>query len=104
MNAEKKTILDLLKLRLGIKSTSRDYALMANIEGILSEFTDIHGYEVDLTKPHVQMFIVDYADWRYSNRGELGAMPRHLQFRLHNLEISQRGESLWQKEDIEKER
>ena len=35
------------------------------------------------------MFIVDYSTWRYQSRDEAKGMPRHLQFRLHNIFISQ---------------
>lgn len=90
---EKDTILSLLKLRLGIKTDKRDEALKAVIDSIISEFEDIKGINLDLSKMHEIMLIVDLADWRYSNRGETGAMPRHLQFRLHNLEISKVGKS-----------
>mgnify|MGYP006928713294 FL=1 len=34
------------------------------------------------------MFIVDYACYRYESKGEYEDMPRHLQWRLHNLAIS----------------
>lgn len=91
---DRQIILDLLKIRLGIKSDARDKILKANVDGIISELEKIHGYTLDLSKAHLKMFIVDYADWRYSNRGKLGAMPRHLQYRLHNLEISQGGETV----------
>jgi len=42
---------------------------------------------LDGTNPYHLMFVVDYATWRYQSRDSDGAMPRHLQFRLHNLMI-----------------
>lgn len=86
------TILDLLKLRLGITSNKRDQILTSIIQGVQSELENQQGYVLDYSRPDILMFMVDICDWRYSNRGENGPLPRHLQFRFHNLEISQGGE------------
>ena len=88
----KKQVLELLKLRLGIKSDKRDKTLEAIIESIIHEFENVKGYQIEYDNYFEIMLIVDYADWRYSNRGESGAMPRHLQYRLHNLELSKRAD------------
>lgn len=77
--------LSLLKARLGISSNVRDEYLLAIIKGIRSELIDLYGVVLDDDSPHQLMFIVDYATYRYQNKEESGAMPRHLQFRLHNL-------------------
>jgi len=79
--------LNLVKARLGISTTARDAYLTAIIEGVVSELTQIQGIALNENIPSHLMFVADYAEFRYSNR-EHPAMPRMLQFRLHNLMIS----------------
>jgi len=86
-------VLDLVKARLGISSTVRDTYLTAIIEGVITELEDAQGLVLDDANPYHLMFVVDYATWRYQNRDSEGAMPRHLQFRLHNLMIHANKES-----------
>lgn len=88
---ETTTILQLVKDRLGIRSNLRDGYLLAIIEGIISELEDVQGLVLDSTSPNHLIFIVDYAAWRYENAGKQEGMPRHLQFRLHNLVIKKAG-------------
>ena len=80
-------VLELAKARLGITTVVRDVYLTAIIEGIIKELTDEKGLVLDGTNPYHLMFVVDFATWRYQSRDESGAMPRHLQYRLHNLMI-----------------
>ena len=47
----------------------------------------MQGLSLDMDNPHHLMFVVDLATWRYQNRDTMEAMPRHLQFRLHNMMI-----------------
>lgn len=88
------TVLDLVKARLGISSTVRDTYLTAIIEGVITELEDAQGLVLDDANPYHLMFVVDYSTWRYESVREPGnapagrvllSMPRHLQFRLHNL-------------------
>lgn len=81
------TIVALVKERLGIKTNVRDTYLTAIVEGIIKELGDEKGLVLDGTNLYHLMFIVDYAVWRYQSRDSDGTMPRHLQFRLHNLII-----------------
>ena len=78
--------LPLLKSRLGISTSVRDSYLTRIIEGIEDELTTIQGIVLDTQNSAHLMFVVDYADYRYSNRDN-PMMPRHLQWRLHNLVI-----------------
>jgi len=80
-------IVSLVKERLGIKTNVRDTYLTAIVVGVITELEDEKGLALDGANPYHQMFVVDYATWRYQSRDESGAMPRHLQFRLHNLMI-----------------
>lgn len=87
------TVLTLVKARLGRSSTIRDPYIMAIIESVMWELEDEKGLALDGANPYHLMFVVDYATWRYQNRDQPGAMPRHLQFRLHNLMIHAGGDT-----------
>lgn len=80
-------IVSLVKERLGIKTNVRDTYLTAIVNGVVRELEDEKGLVLDGTSPYHLIFVVDYATWRYQSRDSDGAMPRHLQFRLHNLII-----------------
>lgn len=80
-------IKELVKARLGISSTVRDTYILAIINGIISELEGIQGITLDATDNAHLMFVVDYAEYRYSNRGN-PTIPRHLQWRLHNLMLN----------------
>ena len=80
-------ILGLVKAKLGISTTIRDTYLQAIINGVVTELEDEKGLVLDSTNSYHLLFIVDYATWRYESKDKEGAMPRHLQFRLHNLVI-----------------
>jgi len=82
------TVLELVKARIGITSKVRNEYLTVIIESVVSELEDVQGLSVDLDSPHILMFVVDFATWRYQNRDTHDGMPRHLQFRLHNLIVS----------------
>ena len=80
-------IVSLVKERLGIKSTVRDTYLTAIVDGVIKELEDEKGLVLDGANPYHLMFVVDYATWRYQSRDSDAGLPRHLQFRLHNLII-----------------
>lgn len=80
--------LNLVKARLGISTTVRDEYLTAIIEGVKTELAEEKGLVLDSANPYHLMFIVDFASWRYLNRDSADGIPRHLQFRLHNMMIS----------------
>ena len=80
-------VLELVKARLGITTAVRDTYLTAIISGVIDELEKEKGIQLDSDNAHHLMFVVDFAIWRYQSRDESGAMPRHLQFRLHNLMI-----------------
>lgn len=81
------TVVSLVKERLGIKTTVRDTYLTAIAEGVTKELEDEKGLVLDGTNSYHLMFVVDYVTWRYQSRDSDGAMPRHLQYRLHNLVV-----------------
>lgn len=85
------TILQLVKARLGITSPVRDTYLTAIVEAVKHELTDEKGILLEANNPNHLMFVVDLATWRYESKDNTGAMPRHLQYRLHNLVIHNGG-------------
>lgn len=78
-------VVSLVKERLGIKTAVRDTYLTAVVQGVLSEMEDEKGLVLDGNNPNHLMFVVDYATWRYQSRDSEGSLPRHLQYRLHNM-------------------
>lgn len=89
----------LTKARLGLTSSVRDELLQANIRALVDELTREKGLSLDWDSPSHLMFVVDYATWRYQSVAETTVngvlpMPRHLQYRLHNLMLaSDRGDA-----------
>ena len=81
------TAVDLVKDRLGIRSNVRDTYITSITNAVVTELEEEKGLAIDLANPYHLMFVVDYATWRYQSRDSDGAMPRHLQYRLHNLMI-----------------
>lgn len=96
MNTE--TVLQLVKARLGITTNVRDSYIEAIVQGVITELEDEKGLALDGANPYHLMFVVDYATWRYQSVIEPShipgkvplPMPRHLQFRLHNLIVKQK--------------
>jgi len=84
---QKGTAISLVKERLGIRTNVRDSYITAIVDGVIKELEDEKGLALDGANPYHLMFVVDYATWRYQSRDSDGAMPRHLQYRLHNLMI-----------------
>lgn len=85
------TVLGVVKERLGLRSAARESYLLAIIDGVVKELEDEKGLALDGTNPYHLLFVVDYVTWRYqsvNDDGKYGApLPRHLQYRLHNLVI-----------------
>ena len=86
------TILGLVKAKIGLSGSVRDTYITAIINGVIEELEDEKGLKLDGDSPHHLIFIVDYVTWRYQSRDTDGAMPRHLQYRLHNLIIHNGGD------------
>lgn len=80
-------ILALAKEILGIRTAVRDTLLAAIVASVVKELTDEKGIALKETDANHLMFCADLSVWRYQSRDEPGGMPRHLQFRLHNLMI-----------------
>lgn len=86
------TILGLVKAKIGLSGSVRDTYITAIINGVIEELKDEKGLALDGDSPYHLIFVVDYVTWRYQSRDTDGAMPRHLQYRLHNLIIHNGGD------------
>lgn len=84
---------DLIKARLGLTGDARDDYITAITNGVIKELEDEKGLVLDSANPYHLMFVVDFSVWRYQNRDIPGAMPRHLQYRLHGLCIHTGGDA-----------
>jgi len=78
--------LTLVKARIGISSSVRDGLLMATLSAVIEELEN----KLSLSSASHLMFVVDLTTWRYQSVSEKALsgslpMPRHLQYRLHNL-------------------
>ena len=79
-------ILGLVKATLGYKSAVRDELLKAIIKSIVDELEIQKRITLKYDNSEHLMFIVDYAVFRYENKGA-GTLPRNLEYRLRNLII-----------------
>ena len=79
-------ILNLVKATLGYKSAVRDELLKVIIKSVADELEIQKRIKLDFENAEHLMFIVDYAVFRYENKGA-GVMPRNLEYRLRNLII-----------------
>ena len=85
--------LPIFKSKLGITSTVRDDYLSAILDGVVEELTSIQGIDLVETNPAHLMFVIDYAEYRYNHRDN-PTLPRHLQWRLHNLMLKGGGSNV----------
>lgn len=81
-------LLELLKLKLGISTDLRDKPLKKIISSVITELTENLGADLVSNRADHEMFVVDFAAYRYEGGVD---MPRHLQWRLHNLQVSSKG-------------
>lgn len=79
-------ILGLVKATLGYKSIVRDELLKVIIKSIIDELEIQKRITLKYDNSEHLMFIVDYAVFRYENKGG-GIIPRNLEYRLRNLII-----------------
>ena len=79
-------ILGLVKATLGYKSSVRDELLKVIVKSVVDELEIQKRIKLDFENAEHLMFIVDYAVFRYENKGG-GTIPRNLEYRLRNLII-----------------
>ena len=83
-------ILSLVKATLGYKSSVRDELFKVIIKSIVDELEIQKRITLKYDNAEHLMFIVDYACFRYENKGA-GTLPRNLEYRLRNLMVKYGG-------------
>jgi hypothetical protein len=83
------TILNLLKIDLGITHNVRDAFFIQLIKGSIKEI-ERRGITLDDDRADDQMLIVDYAAWSYRKRQEDIPLANNIQHRLRNRIIEER--------------
>lgn len=83
------TLLNLLKIDLGITHNLRDAFFIKLIEGTIKEI-ERRGITPDLNSADDQMLICDYAAWAYRKRAEDTPLAQNIQHRLRNRIIKER--------------
>ena len=84
---EQTQILALLKAKLGISGAFRDEYLNHLILSVQDEIKKQKKIKLDTNRYDHMDFLIDYSAFRYDNRDNNILMPKHLQYRLHNLLI-----------------
>jgi len=83
------TVLEMLKVDLGISHQSRDGYLNNVIQGCVEELKD-KGIMLDLEQTDDVMLLSDYAAWRYRKRTEDVPLAKNLDLRIKNARTKER--------------
>jgi len=83
------TLLNLLKLDMGITHNLRDAFFMKLLDGTMQEIKR-RGITLDLNSADDQMLVVDYASWMYRKRQEDVPLASNIQHRIRNRIIKER--------------
>ena len=78
-------LLEILKAKLGISGTFRDEYLKHLLKSVTEEIKKQKNIKLKTERYDHMDFLIDYAAFRYDNRDNNILMPKHLQYRLHNL-------------------
>jgi hypothetical protein len=83
------TILNLLKLDLGIQHTLRDAFFIQLVKGTIGEI-EKRGIKLDLNNASDQMLVSDYSAWIYRKRQEDIPLANNIRQRLRTRIIEER--------------
>lgn len=83
------TLLNLLKLDLGITHNLRDAFFLQLLDGTIKEI-ERRGITLNLNSADDQMLVVDYATWTYRKRQEDVPLASNIQHRIRNRIIQER--------------
>lgn len=83
------TVLEMLKVDLGISHQSRDVYLNNVIQGCVEELKG-KGIMLDLDQTDDVMLLSDYAAWRYRKRTEDVPLAKNLDLRIKNAITKER--------------
>ena len=84
-----KTVLEMLKVDLGISHTARDVYLNNAIQGCAEELKD-KGITLDLNNVDDVMLLSDFTAWRYRKRTEDIPLSKNLDLRIKNARTKER--------------
>jgi hypothetical protein len=83
------TIINLLKLDLGIQHNLRDAFFIQLVKGTIGEI-EKRGIKLDLNNASDQMLVSDYSAWVYRKRQEDLPLANNIRTRLRNRIIEER--------------
>jgi hypothetical protein len=83
------TIINLLKLDLGIQHNLRDAFFIQLVKGTIGEI-EKRGIKLDLNNASDQMLVSDYSAWVYRKRQEDLPLANNIKTRLRNRIIEER--------------
>lgn len=83
------TVLEMLKVDLGITHNLRDTYFNAQISACQNELAE-KGIVLDLDTVSDQMLLADYTAWKYRNRTEDKPLADNLKWRIRNRIIKER--------------
>lgn len=86
------TVLQLLKMDLGISHTGRDTFFKALLASSQKEI-EKKGFKLNLEDVEDQVLLSDYAAWRYRKRAEDVPLARNLNLRIKDRIVKARGEN-----------
>ena len=86
------TILELLKIDLGITHNERDTYFNALIYTAVKELK-ARGIDIDIEVIEDQILIADYSAWTYRKRQEDVPLARNLEWRIRNRIVKKRAEA-----------
>lgn len=86
---EHSNVLQLVKMKEGIKSDKRDKYLTELIKSSIDELEQVKGIAIDLNLSHHVTFVADWTYYQYINKDQ-PTMPRYLQQKLHDYQITYR--------------
>lgn len=90
-----------VKMKAGISIDEKDGFIKVIVNGVIDELINVNGIrDLDIQNFSDAMLVIDYAEWRYSSRGEGGyyefrapngeganILPQHLAWRLKNRRL-----------------
>lgn len=79
-------LLKLLKFKIGIMSNKRDDYLSHLLNSVISELEEVYGIESSESE-YYKSLVVDFAEFKYSNRGEYREVPEYIRCRIKDLFI-----------------
>ena len=94
-------LVEQVKMKAGISIDEKDNFIKVIVNGVIDELVNINGIsDLNIQNFSDAMLVIDYAEWRYSSRGEGGyyefrapngeganILPQHLSWRLKNRRL-----------------